>query len=228
MKPVAALAFALLLILALCPTEAPAQTETDINKRVDELVGRHYMHGLPYPVAKALGPAALPYLFELLGNADQKPFWVNIIVTIGYIEDTVAIDPLVSYLEDTRGEVDHFTFRALLSVPYALGYIASGGDNKSLAYLASNIQASQRRALGWSFRGKPVAELIAEQSVMSLAVSGRPEARSLLVDLKAELAQAADPQTFAVRGDNIDQGLAIMDRIASEGRAAILNPRRGN
>lgn len=228
MKPVAALACALLLMLALCSTGALAQSEADINTRVDDLVGRHHMDGIPYPVAKALGPAALPHLFELLGNADQKLFWVNIIVTIGFIEDAAAIDPLVSFLEDTPGEVDDFSFRALLSVPYALGCIASGGDNVSLAYLASYIQESQTRALGWSFRGKPVAELIAEQSVMALAVSGRPEARKLLLDLQAQLAQAADPETFAVRADHVDQGLTIMDRIAAEGRAAILNPRRGN
>jgi hypothetical protein len=210
------------------PAGAPAQSEADINMRVDDLVGRHYMDGIPYPVANALGPAALPHLFELLGNADQKPFWVNIIVTIGFIEDAAAIGPLVSFLEKTPGEVDHFTFRALLSVPYSLGCIAAGGDNVSLAYLTGNIQASQSRALGWSFQGKPAAELIAEQSVMALAVSGRPEARNLLLDLQGRLAQATGPQTSAVRSDNVDQGLAIMDRIASEGRAAILNPRRGN
>ena len=227
MKSVAVLTGALLVMLALGPPSGLAQSDTDVQTRVDDLVGKHYLHGIPYDVAHALGPGALPRLFELLGNVERKPFWVNIVVTIGFIEDDSAVDPLLAFLQNTQGEVDRFTFRALLSVPYALGCIASG-DDRALQYLVGNLDASREPTVPWRFRDKPVSELIVEQSVMSLAVSGRPEARSLLLDLQAKDAQRTGPQARALRGGNVGQGLAIMDRIATEGRAAVLNPRRGN
>jgi len=228
MKSVTAIVYALLMILVLGPGSGLAQSDEDIKTRVDNLVRKHYMDGIPYAVAHALGPGALPYLFELLGNPDDKEFWVNIIVTTGFIEDPSAVDPLIAKLEDTQGEVDSFTFRALLSIPYALGCIAASGDAGALQYLAGNLDKRPDQTAGWSFRGKPVSELIAEQSVMGLAVSGRPEARTILTDLQAETAPKAGPAARTRRSGNVDQGLAIMDRIDTEGRAAVLNPRRGN
>ncbi|MFO7496038.1 MAG: hypothetical protein R6X05_10465 [Desulfobacterales bacterium] len=226
MKSFIGFSCALVLMAALCPAGGLAQGQADINARVDDLVGKHYMDGIPYEVARALGPEALPHLFELLGDSDRKPFWVNIIVTIGFIEDPSAVDPLVAFLENTEGEVDPFTFRALLSVPYALGCIAGGGSSRALQYLAGSVRAPLK--MRWRFRGKPVEELITEQSVMGLAVSGQPEARSLLLELKGETKQKIGPEARALAGNNVDQALAIMDRIANRGRAAVLNPHYGD
>jgi len=220
-------ACALLLMMALYPASSLAQTDEKIKTSVDDLVHKHYMDGIPYAAAHALGPAALPYLFELLGNPEEKLFWVNIIVTTGFLENSSAIDPLVAFLENTQGEVDSFTFRALLSVPYALGCIAANqGDAKAFQYLADNLETPLNQTVRWSYRSKPVDELIAEQSVMGLAVSGQPEARILLLDLKDKIAKKTDPKSHALSYGNIGQALAIIDRIATEGRSAVLNPQR--
>jgi hypothetical protein len=216
MKPSATFISILFLTLALFAAEGMAQNEADIKKRVDELVGKHYMDGVPYEAAHQLGPSAVPYLFELLGNPEQKEFWVNIIVTIGFIEEPSGVNRLVAFLENARGEVDSFEARALFSVPYALGCIASGGDSASLQYLVGKLEAPQNKSAPWSFRKLPVNKVIAEQSVMALAISGRPEARHYLKKMSGTKARAMR--------DQIDQALVIMDRIAKEGRAAVLNP----
>jgi len=226
MKCFIAFTWALLLIIGLCQDVFPAQSDADIKKKVDDLVTKHYWDGIPYQVAHALGSEALPYLFELLKNPDKKPFWVNIIVSIGFIEDPSAFAPLVAFLEAPQGEVDSFTFRALLSVPYALGCIASGGEVKALQYLADKIKTPLY--FGWSFRGKPVADLIVEHSIMGLAVSGRPQARNLLMDMKSNWEEKAATEVGTQLGKNVAQALIIMDRIATEGRSAVLNPKSGN
>jgi len=215
-------------MLVLCPTSGLAQTDKEIKTSVNELVHKYYMDGIPYATAHALGPAALPYLFELLGNPKEKPFWVNIIVTIGFIEDSSAVDPLINMLEETQGDVDPENFRALLSVPYALGCIAANGDDTAFEYLVSKLDTPLNQTWPWNFRDKPIAELIAEQSVMALAVSGRPEARRLLKDLQAKAAQKSGQEALRIITGNIDQGLDIMDRIEAKGRAAVLNPQREN
>jgi len=228
MKSVSLIGFALLLVLALCPAKGLAQNSDDIKTQVNTLVRKHYMDGIPYERANALGPLALPFLFEILDNSADKLFWVNTIVTIGFIEDTSAVDPLIEMLEAPRGEVDSATFRALLSVPYALGCIAANGNARSLEYLAGNLDVSSNQSIRWRFRNKPTTELIAEQSVMGLAVSGRQEARKLLRELQIKTKGKMNLKGEALGTAAIDQGLIIMDRINAKGRAAVLNPHKGD
>jgi hypothetical protein len=227
MKTLSMMIRILLLLIMVWPVAGLAQSDEEINARVDDLVHKHYMDGIPYEQAHALGPDALPYLFELLNNPDEKLFWTNVVVTIGFIEDPSAVEPLIAILEETEGDVDGATFRALISVPYALGCIAAGGDDRAIGYLGDNIAEPLNRNLKWNFRGKPVAEVIAEQSVMGLAVSGRPEARQRLKAMQAETARKGVQETRRFRTDTVPQGLMLMDRIDARGRAAVLNPHRG-
>jgi hypothetical protein len=224
MKRLAATLCLLWLVTFACPAGLMAQDSDDIQYRVDDLVFKHYMDGIPYPEAHALGPNALPYLLELLENPELKLFWTNIIVTIGFIEDPSAVDPLIDFLERAEGEVDGASFRALLSVPYALGCIAAGGGDRSIAYLADTIAGSGTAAIQWQFQGKSVKDLVAEYAVMGLAVSGRPEARQLLQTLHRDAVKQSgrDPRRFLT--DTVPQALDLMDRMESRGRAAVLNP----
>lgn len=219
------MAFAMLTILTLWPvTDSIAQNNGDIKLRVDDLVRKHYMEGVPYAVAHDLGPAALPYLFDLLGKNEEKQFWVNIVVTIGFIENDSAVDSLIAFLEQTAEEVDSFTFRAKLSVPYALGCIASGGNPKALRFLADKTNTPKGQAIGWSYKNKPIADLIAERSIMGLAVSGRSEARQILEELKTSESRETDVKSRTATSAHINQGIRIMDQIKTRGRVAILNP----
>ena len=226
MKKLLSVAFMLFLLLPAYPACSIAESDEEIQFRVNDLVHKHYMDGIPYAKANALGKDALPYLFELLENPDEKLFWTNIIVTIGFIEDISAVDSLINFLEKAEGEVDGATFRALLSVPYALGCIASGGNARAIDYLSTHITGQKNLRINWNYKNKPIADLIAEQSVMGLAVSGRPEARQKLQAMKAEVEKKGGAETRRLHTDTVPQGLTLMDSIQIRGRAAVLNPRR--
>ena len=94
-------AVVLMAILVLIPLSISAQTD-ELKTRVDDLVFKHYVDGIQYVEANALGDGAVPYLVELLDNTDVKEYWVNIIVTLGFIESSSALNPLVSFLEENR------------------------------------------------------------------------------------------------------------------------------
>jgi hypothetical protein len=215
-----------MLALVFSPLTTLAQTDDPLKAQVDDLVHKHYMHGVQYVQAKALGPAAAPYLIDLLNNPDEKEFWVNIIVTLGFIEDSAALDPLISFLSDARGEVDAFTFRALLSIPFAVGCIASNGDSRALGYLLDKLSPPVSQSAQWSFQGKKIDQLLVEQSVTGLAVSGRPEARAELLRLKDEIEKKEGPSDRLLLIESVKDGLTTMDRIENEGRTYIFNPKR--
>lgn len=214
------------LLVAVFPVAGQSQSYDEIKASVDDLVHKHYMDGIPYILAHSLGPDALPYLFELLNDPDKKIFWTNIVVTIGFIEDPSAIEPLITFLEDTQGDVDGATFRALLSVPDEIGNIGSNGNARAIDYLNDNIMNPFDQNLNWNYRDKPISELIAEQSAMGLAVSGRPEARQRLKSLQADTMEEGIQRNRHVRTVVVPQALELMDRIDASGRAAVLNPQR--
>ncbi len=227
MKSIISILWAILLVFMLLPENGPAQSSPEIIMQVDDLVGKHYMDGVPYAQAHDLGAQALPYLFELLADPDQKLFWVNIIVAIGFIEDSSAVNPLVAFLEAPEEEVDGFNFRALLSIPYALGCIASNGSPDAIGFLAEKATGQKGFPLRWTFRGKQIDQLIEEQSVMALAVSGRPEARQVLRNLQSVMAKTGDETSSKARKRSfVSQGLDLMNSIDTKGRARVLNPQR--
>jgi len=215
--------FYILFISYMLNFPANALAADPLEKQVDDLVHQHYMDGIQYTQAKALGPGAVPYLVKLLNTPAEKEFWVNIIVTLGFIEDSSAADALISFLDNAQGEVDVSTFRALLSVPFAIGSIASTGDSNTLSYLVNKVAAGGAR---WSFKGKNIDNLIAEQAVVGLAVSGLPQAKSKLIEIQSQIraknAQGVTNQNFLI--ESIKDGLGTMDRIKTQGRENAFNP----
>lgn len=220
-----------MLLASLSGTATCLLAGTDAVKQaeVDELVHTHYFEGIEYNRAHALGSEAVPYLLKLLSDPDEKEFWVNIIVTIGFIEDPVALPSLIEFLEGATGEVDINTFKALLSVQYAIGCISSKGQPDSLDYLTNWVDNTGRNAVSWSYRNQNAQELLYERSLMALAVSGRPEAKAKLLQVKkAQQAQGGGSATSAAkirsRADVLDTAFQLMSRIEKEGRLSILNP----
>lgn len=217
----------ILVILFVClifsPLNITAQIDDALKTKVDDLVHKHYINGIPYAQANSLGPDAVPYLLELLNNPDEKEFWVNIIVTLGHIESSTAREPLISFLENARGEVDVNTFKALLSVPFAIGCIASNGDPKALNYLIGKVYTPENNAVGWSFKESKINRHIAKASVSSLAVSGQSRAKAELLKLKdrIERKMASPEQELFI--ENIKDGLKTMNRIKNNDRSKIFN-----
>lgn len=210
----------------ICPLSVNAQGKNTTITKINSLVLKHYINGIQYVDANALGADAVPYLLEMLSNPNLKEYWVNIIVTLGFIESSTAFDHLKSFLENTQGEVDDHTFRALLSVPFAIGCIASNGDDRALRFLIDKLNAPSNVQLPWRYKGKKVDQLLAEQSVIGLAISGRPEARAELLKMKKQIESDLPDRKFLI--STIGDGLKIMDRIQTQGRRYIFNPRQEN
>jgi hypothetical protein len=198
------------------------------SSNVRDFVRKHYIHGIKYEAAKAFGPTAIPYLVEMLNDNKEKEFWVNIIVTLGFIEDSSALDALIAYLENLRGKVDAYTFRALLSVPFAIGCIASNGDAEAIRYLIDIVEAPAESPLEWSFQNQDCRRLLVERATIGLAVSGRAEARIKLLEIEDQLHAEGETSTRRFLIGHIREGIHVMDRIVSEGRASIFNPRSEN
>lgn len=169
---------------------------TDVTRQVREFVSRSFVHGVPYEEARKLGPAAVPVLIGLLKEPSQEQNLTNIVVTLGYIGDKRASQPLIDFLERTTGNVSDAKFDALLSVPSALGHLSRSGDERALSYLVAQSQPHQGTAPSWSFGSYKGSALHEEMEVMAargLAVSGVDEACDELGELLALVDHEAKP-----------------------------------
>ena len=113
------------------------------------------------------------------------------------------------------GELDRATFRALRSVPYAMGHLARS-DERALDWL---LHAVDYRNTGphRSFRHMNrhrVARLLRRAAMTGLALSGHPEAERVL----SRLARSRKPH---VRKHAIES-LHEHDRIVTDGAHAVL------
>lgn len=221
------LIFLFITIAMTFPISAVADTEDEpMRPKIESFVLKHYFDGIQYKEAKALGPLAIPYLIELLNKKEVKEYWVNIIVTIGFIESSTGLDAIISFLEQAKGEVDIHTFRALLSVPFSIGCISSNGDTKAFEYLVGRIHTPEKFPADWSFRGKKTGLLIASQSITGLAVSGSPAAKAELLKLQTNIESNNAPKDHHYYMENLLNGLDTMARIEKEGRGQIFNYNR--
>jgi hypothetical protein len=202
-----------------------AEPDMSLRTEIESLIYMHSIDGIDYNRAKALGTEAIPYLVEKLNDPEKKEFWVNIIVSLGFIEDPGALPGLIKFLESAHGEVDIYTFRALLSVPFAIGCISSSGDRQAYTYLAEWIDTPQSQIVNWSFHNKNIHDLLSQQAIMGLAVSGLPEARKKLADLRNQPASKSfSPAVLQARINTLNTASSIMSRMEQTGRASIFNP----
>lgn len=205
-----------------CAATLCAQSPTELEERVRSLVLAHHVHGIEYLQANALGPDAIPILLEILGDESLEEYWVNTVVTLGFIEDSSALEPLIEFLYSRQGEVGIRTVRALSAVPFAVGCIASNGSPEAFAFLSDGTEG--RLQPGWTFGSVDPASLLAGKSVIALAVSGRPEGKAAL----DRLAQQG-PASLTAPGlaGSLATARSLISRLENEPRAAIFNPQFG-
>ncbi len=187
-----------------------------------------HIHGVPYTEARALGPTAAPMLIDALGKQELGQWRSNIVVTLGFLGDPRAVEPLKKFLEATEGEVDDATFDALLDVPTALGDIArSSGDPKGdiVLYLDQGSRPSwwQKSNVRWFTVGYEGERLYAELASRSIAGLGRVASRRSVEVLKGLIESLADPTLKRRAGEAIE----LSNRIQREGPAATFTPRPG-
>ena len=182
----------------------------------EAVVRKAWIEGLPYEVGSALPPAACPRLLELLAAPDEGAARANVVLALGMAECPGAFDALAA-LASTSGPVDRETFRALRTIPHAMGFLAAS-DARAVAWLDDRSRG--RTAPAWSFRSHGQARVAsAERSraVTGLALSGRPEALRTL----EELAASPEPEIRSAAGE----ALGLAGRIRSEGPGPALDAR---
>lgn len=191
--------------ILLVATFASAQNRPPERAEIVAFVSNTYVHGVPEAEARALGRDAVPTLLELLKRPPTDDALPNVVQTLGYIGDARARQPLIEFLETSKGEVNDATFDALLAVPLAIGHLASNGDQGSLIYLLSwtapnALTSSNLQWTAGAYTGKKLSLLIAKLAVNGLGVTGLDEAHEQLVALRA-MASAS------VLRENIDEAI---------------------
>jgi hypothetical protein len=150
-----------------------------------------YAHGLPYADAHAYGPDAVPALVAMLNDRSLEAYWANIVVTLGFIEDASAVQPLMDFMKRQTGPISPDAFRAILSVLPAVGQIAYRGDPTALQIITDFVDPGSYRSYGIDFvysryHDDAIGEVLGRANIMALGVSGRPEALALLKQMSAD------------------------------------------
>ena len=221
--------------------QAPSRAYED---RVKEFVRQEYVHGIPYDKARSLGPAAIPILESMLSDSKEQAAWPNIVTTLGYVGNESSTEHLIDFLENRfQEEINPNQFRALLLAPPALGHLAQRGDRKAYSYLQELAAEglTGKRKFKWrfgSYSGEVLSLQMAEVAVNGIAVTGTSDARAFLLRVEDSLKgdEREPPSSLlpwtsdapmeeadtALKG-NIDQGLALIDRIQNEGASKVFS-----
>jgi HEAT repeat protein len=209
-----------LVITALINTASDSgRAEPDIKAFVRVL----YDHGVPYTDAIRFDKGVVPILIGMLNDPSERKWWDNIVVTLGYIGDEHAVDPLIDFLErDVKGELEPEVWSAMLSVHRALGNIAAQGSDKALNYLITSTtpETWQAKALPWKVQGLSGEKLhtpLIKSAIVGLGISAHPRAIQVLQQMQT----SADIPEW--RKQVASSALRLFGRIKAEGRVSVFS-----
>ena len=215
------IAVAWVLLLASNGAAEPRDSEPS---RADRLASAIYFEGVPFEAASDLSDGDVARLIELLGDPAGIREHPNILVALGMSGSPAAFDAIANYaLRGSSGELDRLEFRARRSIAYGMGHLARV-DARALAWLiqaATDEKASPQQ----SFRQMDpdrVARLLREGAISGLALSGRPDAARVLVELIA--APGADPGIV----EYSSAALLLHEKISRDGPASVLRNEFGS
>lgn len=191
-------------------------TQTSQKLDIKSFVTRLYIHGLPYDEAKAYGKQAVPELLLLLKDPSLEEYWPNIVLALGFIGDESATKPLISFMENSRGEISIHKFRAILRVFQSLGHISQSGNKESLNLLKSytDINTWKTRNLRYAYaqyRDEALSEVLARQAIVGLGISGKAEANQQLKKIRQ------NKNTRKDWSDNLDEAINLNERVKTQG-----------
>ena len=181
------------------------------------LVRRWYFEGLPYEDARALTPAGVARLAEMLTDPAEAEYWANIVAALGMSGNSSAFPALARFAASPpEGGVASAEYRARLALPLALGHLARS-DARAFALLVEQAR-DPPASPSWRYRhlrGARLATLLRDTAITGLGISARPEAKDLLREL-ADRA-AADPGTPDALRAHLGESLALHRRVSEEG-----------
>ncbi len=198
--------------------EAEQLSGEDFKEHVYKFISHPYFNGISLKMARQLTASAIPRLWKVVENQEDRQWWVNAVVTIGFIGDESDFKKLVDKLEVDYGELDGDTYKMLKSIPFAIGCIAGNGHKVALAYLKSHLRPESWDFVRGTYQGKDLGAKLAQRAVIGLAISGQPEAREILVELQKEVASDEDFRGREEMLQKISDGFGDIDVISEKGR----------
>lgn len=165
--------------------EAGATTVAE-SQAVEKFLQKRFVEGVPLIEARALGNRAVPALVSLLDVVGREDDHKHVVTALGVVGGASARHALISYVENTSGEIRLDRFEALLNIPIALGRLASRGNTGALTYLLSHSEPDDWKTIGWkSGAAAGLEELYMARAVVNgLGISGRSEALEELLRIR--------------------------------------------
>jgi len=188
---------------------------------VVDFVHRTYFEGTPYAIASTYGADDAKTLLQLLGKTEERPFYSNIVTTLGMIGDPVAVEPLKSFITKGEGTIDGNTARAKTTAVTALGYIVNKShDKNALQFLARGMEPTDWESrLEWLPAGQTINDRtfsLVRAAIYGLAFAGTPEAEIALASSKTQLSSALEPKLSERAAKDVDEALKINNTIQHE------------
>ncbi|MGE5180350.1 MAG: hypothetical protein ACM3PF_14785 [Bacteroidota bacterium] len=174
-----------LLLSSLVPQPSFALSAKAMRARVDSLILRGYIHGLPYEDAHRLGTSALPRLAEILADTTLRPHWANATAAVGAIGGPRAFHMLRSFIWDRfSGPVDQPTYWALTGAVSVLGFTCGPSDSRVVALLEAHAAPEQWSDVRWSWGSlTKTRALLTKLAIYDLGYCGTAGAREALLRL---------------------------------------------
>jgi len=192
--------------------------------RVDSMVLKLSVHGIPFEEAHALGSGALPRLQLILGDSLKKRYWANATAMVGAIGTAKGFGILRDFISrDFDGEVDAETYWALTSALGVIGFTYEKGNADLLAMLQEGASPDWWARLPWKVANRKVEDVrgyLSRLSLHSLGYCQGSEAESVLVQL------ARDPR-FTHRQEELRAVRALQAEVTRLGLLGYMHAQRG-
>lgn len=191
---------------------------------IKNFVRQTFIHGVPYEEADRYGANDVDTLLGMLADPSQENYWSNIVVTLCIIGDERAVDPIISFIKSSTGQLSHSQYTAKTSAIMAFGYLINkSGNRKALDYLKESLDPDTwvERGMRWSSPYQTSAVdrdmQLSIMAILGLALSGNFEAREALLSLQRAPKTEAAKRLQAQASDVISEALNANKIIAEEG-----------
>ena len=206
-------AFGLVVLSMTVSVSASAQED------IGDFVRATYIGGIPYDDANAYTPNVVPMLLRMLADENESLHWGNVIVTLCIIGDESVVEPIIAFIErNVEGNVTESQYRAKSSAIMALGYLINkSGNERSLTYLTESVSPALWNQRGIEWRAPFHADdqerniALSNDAILGLALSGRPEARTVLRNLQSR------ESLIGMQEGLISAAVETLDAIAERG-----------
>lgn len=186
-------------------------SEAEVDTEIRHFLQGRYTHGVPYSVARKLGPSAVGPLCAMLRDINYKKRWSAIAQALAMIGTPATFDSLRAFVWDRfSGVVEGYTLKALIDAHGSICYVA-GARPEVLQYLMRSSDPAEWTNLPWRReRGmESLVQALCEISINGIGTIPSAEARNFLLDTQ---------QTRPDLGENIREALDYQDQVIRLGR----------